>query len=672
MDRSSQAARLPEIQAEIGRLQADLAHLATRDEMSALERSVRALADDLLKSRSRDGIAALAGAVADLHGQVRTLSRTGLEDLHQRLSAEIAGLAARLDQIAGATEPGLEAMNAQVADLRRALARLADPQRLDALSHDVAELGRHVAEMRLQQAGAHQAGSAEMAALKGALDEIRASTQRAEDLASASPVPDQLQSLSRRLDLLMSRPEPARLDPLVAQIKALTDEMAGLTASRSEPVRAVAAVLDRLSGDVRSLSAEVAAGPDRVLARIDRLDETVRGADHAGEILSRFDRLHDAVESVARAASPALLVSRFDRLDEAVRQAGASAPPERLAAQFDGLRASLREAVEAAKGDEILGRFDRLDAAVRGSDGAERILARIDRLEETVQDAAPARPAEVEARFDRLEEAVRQIGEVADNANLELMLRAVGDKLERGAGAISLDALEEKLEALRRRVAEEVAEPVQQALQDTLAQVKALRGEAAMIAERAARSVLKEAGAPAGDVDALKRGFEELKALHATAEKKTQATLKAVHNALETLVARLPAGAAPADGTPADAPFPDGPVDPASARRLEAAVRKLHRAATSQAEEIVAGPASATPPRRATRSSSNPAPRAPPPRSPQPQPRPRRRRAIRAPCGRTSSPPPAAPPRPRARRPPAGRSPRRPPRTASRRSPTRP
>jgi localization factor PodJL len=112
-----------------------------------------------------------------------------------------------------------------------------------------------------------------------------------------------------------------------------------------------------------------------------------------------------------------------------------------------------------------------------------------------------------------------------------------------------------------------------------------------MIAERAARSVLKEAGAPAGDVDALKRGFEELKALHAAAEKKTQATLKAVHNALETLVGRLP-GAPAADPT-SGAPLPEGPVDPASARRLEAAVRKLHRAATSQAEEIVAGPADA-------------------------------------------------------------------------------
>ncbi|HEV2557924.1 MAG TPA: hypothetical protein VGU45_04790 [Microvirga sp.] len=485
-------AALQGIEREVERLRACFGGLVTRDEVATLEDLVRGLAADIAEPGSRADMAALAESVAHVQAEVRHLAQETSQDLHRRITQEVEGLARKLDQVAaaGAGRAGVEALGHQLADMRQALARMADPQRIERLAEEVAMLGRHVAEMRVQQVTA-----GDFAGLKSALEDIRVQLQRSEEDKGASEVPAELKSLNRRLDLLMSRPEPAGLDPITAQLSTLTERIGSLASS---------------------LSAGRSGTPDTLVSGM----ESLKG------------RVEALADSVASAPAP------------------------------------------------VLGRLDQLETTLR---------------------AASAAPEAVIGRIDRLEDVVRQIGEQTDMAPLEIMVRELLDKLERGGGtSASLDGLEQRLETLTTQITRQASDQVQQALAETLVHVKTLRGEAAIIAERAAKAAIREAHA-AGPVDAesLRQGFAELRALQADAEKRTQATLKAVHNALETLMARpqAPAVQRPAPAVPpafADAPAAHTPAaETPPAVRLEAAVRKLHAAALSQAEPPLPHPAPA-------------------------------------------------------------------------------
>ncbi len=565
------------IEQDIGRLQGTLADLATRDEVATLERSVRLLAAEMTRPRHQEEVKALAGTVADLRSYVHNLSSDLAQGLHQRISSEVDSLTRRLDLIAasGIDRATLEVLNAQVADMRQALGRMADPHRIDALADEVSALGRQIADLRLQQVSA-----SDFAALKGSLEEVRASVRRSEEAATSREIPDQLQSLSKRLDLLMSRPEPIDLEPLTDRIGSLSDQIALLSAQRAEVSAPVSTLVERLSGELRMLtaaatertepSAPVAALMTRLADRVDQL--AVQQAQSAAPQSAMLERLAAQMGALAaRGAEPqgpvADLIARLSsRLQD-------------LSGQAEGLESRLSSRLEDLSG-RAEGLEDRLARRVDGVTAetaslAERLSGRLDAL----ASQAGAVPQPFLDRFDRLEDGLRQIGEQADTAPIEIMLRAVHDKLERGAASPgTLDALEDRLEALTRRLAQASAEPVQHALAETLLHVKTLRGEAAMIAERAAKSALKEVQAgEADDLEAIRQGFAELKALQTSADKRTQATLKAVHNALETLVMRGPS---------APAAQVLGAADTSPAARLESAVRKLHKVAIAQAEEI--------------------------------------------------------------------------------------
>ena len=151
------------------------------------------------------------------------------------------------------------------------------------------------------------------------------------------------------------------------------------------------------------------------------------------------------------------------------------------------------------------------------------------------------------------------------------MVRGLVEKLELGqTGGANLDGLEQRLEVLARQLTRSASEQVQQALTETLTHVKTLRGDGHH------RGTGRESGDPRGAgrlarrSEAVKQGFAELRALQADAEKRTQATLKAVHNALETLMLRPPAA-------PAAGPSAAAPADALPAVRLEAAVRSSTR-----------------------------------------------------------------------------------------------
>jgi len=456
-----------EIRTEIDRLRSAMGGLATREEIAVLGQAMRQVSEELEQGRSAKELLTLAKSVAAVYRQVQTLSEDLAEGVHRRIGAEIELIKGRIDRIAesGADRSVVESLSRQIAEMRQDLACRAEPQQIERLSAEVGALSGQIAELR-----AHQVGRSDFAALKDSLENVCEALSRTVAIQEASTVPVQLQDLGRRLDVLASRPEPANLDPITAQLALLTEKMAAVTDSRLEQTETLTAMVGRLSAQVQ-----------------------------------------------------------------------------------------------------------------------------------TVADNTPSQEPLLK-RFDRLEDEVRQVGRQADSSKVELMLRSINEKLDqRPAPEAAFDALEQRIMSLADQFARTPAEPFRKIFDDVSSHLKKLQDETSIIAERAARAALKDAqssSAPAaGDLDALKQAFVELKALQTRSDKKTQETLRAVHDALESLVSRFPMRGPVAKpvGAPASSLSPTAPSgDMPSADRLEAAVRRLHAAALSQIEDISA--ASPAPP----------------------------------------------------------------------------
>jgi localization factor PodJL len=191
-------------------------------------------------------------------------------------------------------------------------------------------------------------------------------------------------------------------------------------------------------------------------------------------------------------------------------------------------------------------------------------------------------------RFDRIEQGLQDVGQRATTAKVEEMLRSIDEKLDRApAQQLELDALERQIVSLAERLGEHSDGPLRKTLNDATDNLHTIQSKAIEIAERAARAAVKEIQPnlpDAGDLDTLKQGFVELKALQTWSDKKTQETLRAVNSALETLVSRFPEQSAIAHRV--DTSMQTLPEEMPPADRLEVAVRRLHTAALSQVEEV--------------------------------------------------------------------------------------
>src|SRR5690606_452467 len=123
------------------------------------------------------------------------------------------------------------------------------------------------------------------------------------------------------------------------------------------------------------------------------------------------------------------------------------------------------------------------------------------------------------------------------------MLRGIDEKLDRAPlGPWSLERIEAQITSLAERLSHQSDASLQTILDEATSRFHNLRSDAADIAEKAAKAALQDLqGTHPGavDLDALKQGFVELKALQIRAEKATQETLRAVHGSLEALMARF-------------------------------------------------------------------------------------------------------------------------------------
>jgi localization factor PodJL len=458
------------------------------------------------------------------------------------LRTDMSRLAESLEQPAAAVlPPALDGIRADIDHLRATLTGLATRDEVAAVDQAVRDLSGHLDAGHATKDVQTLAGS--VAALCRRVQSLSEDVEEGVHRRLGA----QIEEIKDRIDAAAKTGvDRFAVEFLAGQIADLRQELA----ARAEPQQ-----IERLSDEVGALRLQVADLRDNQVGRTD------------------FAALKNALETVCSALSRTVAAQEADTVPEQL---------QRLSRTLDAL-ASRPEPEPTDLGpvaEQLALLTDRM-AAITDTrlEQTEMLAARMERLSsqlDAVADRSSHEP--VLKRFDRLEEELRQTC----------------------ASGSALDALEQRIAALAEHIARPAPEPFRQAFDEAASHLKKLQDESASIAEKAARTVLQDAlrGTPAaGDLDALKQGFVELKALQTRSDKKTQETLRAVRDALETLVARYPeqGGWAPRlAGTPAEAAGRASGEMP-SADRLEAAVRRLHAAALSQIADASGQPRETSP-----------------------------------------------------------------------------
>ncbi|MBA1156059.1 SEL1-like repeat protein [Microvirga mediterraneensis] len=475
------------------------------------------------------------------------------------LRADMSRLTAHLEQPHSFWAPAVEGIRTEIDGLRAGIESLATRDEIAALGAALGSIGKEL--------------------------EQGPTTKDLRTLASSITVLyEQVQSLSEDVSDGLHR----RIGREIDQIKGKIDALASTGVDRS--------VVDFLSGQIVDMRQDLAhrAEPQQI----------ARLSDDIGTISRQLSELR--LHQVSKSDFTALKTSLDDVCSALYVTATAqetSKVPEQLETLSRRIDALVRRpdpvstdlAPISAQLALLTERMANLSESRVG--GSETLTGTIERLTSRIDAVAERETASHEPlmrRFDRIEQELRELARQPDATGMAQMLRSIDEKLERTPPhPAGLDNLERQIRTLTERFEQVPGEALHTVLTEATGHLRSLQDEAVGIAERAARTVLNDIrpSLPAtGDLDVLKHGFVELKALHNRSDRKTQETLRAVHDALEALVSRLPnetaisiagaVGSSPSLGVE--------PLQPAD--RLEAAVRRLHAATLTQIEETAPAP----------------------------------------------------------------------------------
>jgi localization factor PodJL len=526
-----------------------------------------AIAEIARRQRDLDGVAAPRRSLRD-----QLLTRAGAPDRNversvEALQTEIAGLAARLDDMRRAAQ---EAPNQN--DIVGLVARIDDVRRNTQQApnqNDIATLTARIDEMRRDTQKV--LNQTDLSGLAARFDEIRRETQKTpsqDDLErlrrevadlsrglsdldprrSMSALETAMQDLTRRVETLRGDGDRGQL---LAPIEAIASDLR-LALSQIDPrshlsaleegVRTMArkleglrapsidsAAFDRLerqTGEIRALLAEATARPQpveklerQIAALADRLDKATAGASASG----RAD-VETAVADIRAFISNARPDDAFLKVDSRLEQ---------LSAKLDE---ALRAQPAPASGGAATGPAAKLDTS-----HLERMIRSISEKIDAVR--APGDPAALERVMQgfttRIEETLRQprAGAAPDTSGLEQTVRSLADRIET-LRPQQADA--KALEAVMRALADKIE--AAQAPQVDGQAIEALERQVAAIASR-----LETAGPSNSALAALERSMSDIfvhleEMRNVTVDAAEAAARSAVSHALERAPAAAPAG----------------------------------------------------------------------------------------------------------------------------------
>ncbi|MGU3537194.1 hypothetical protein [Methylobacterium sp. A54F] len=339
---------IAELQRETARLRDSINALATGQDVGKLEQAVISLATGVERAQQSADLVAIAGPVEQIRAQVEQLADDVAENVHARVSQDVERLAARVDGALAASggdvtadRGALASLFGELEEIRRLIAGLAGPERIQSLVQGLQAISAQIADLR-SSAGGESAG---VAGLRPILEEIRSGLR--------SPAPadlaEQVQSLAEKLDALHQRGAGADSEAILGRIDALSDKVDRVSAS---PVGDLIGRLENLGetlkhpalpgGDVASIHAAL-----RNLAeKVDRV-----GARPGGEGLDALEQqvvtLANRLEAPGRDPGLASLERTMTDLLQQVSALRAAAPDE--AAVERAARNAVADTIGAAR-----------------------------------------------------------------------------------------------------------------------------------------------------------------------------------------------------------------------------------------------------------------------------------------------------------------------------------
>ena len=325
------------LHADIAALRHSLGELATRQEVGALEHTLRDLGQriDGARADERD-LTRIVQPLAVIEAEVRRLSETVGTEAKTRASVDLQGLARKLDTLLekDVTPAILERLSGELGDIRALMRDLVDPQRVRTLAEQVAGLNHQVAQVR------RQFGSADFSSLTSTIDEIRTAV-RARAPAEGQPsatIAREIEGLSARIDGALATVGTS--GEVTAQLERLTGRIDGALAAAGTPK-----------------------GLELLAERIDRLNDNLGRSQREGELKPIEDMLRGLTDKLDQAQGGDLdgLERQIAHLSEQVERSSgqpAFASLERamgdLLAQMQTLRSETAEAAERAVRSTII------------------------------------------------------------------------------------------------------------------------------------------------------------------------------------------------------------------------------------------------------------------------------------------------------------------------------
>lgn len=444
--------------------------------------------------------------------------------------ASITAMMRRLDALDRSLNEDRDALRAEAA--RAAEARTAslgqNSIQVGQVTERLAEIERRMGDLNSQFSGPRplgRRGRPLVAEMREAVEEVR---RRQRELDASGPAAE------------ANGPSPA-IAELQAETSRLRESLGGLATGRD--VSALEQAMRSLSTDVQRARepAEFAAPIETMRRQVEHLAEEFADNVHA-RLVGEVERLANQAngtlgDALASHADQNALDGVHHELDEIRQMIAGLAGPERIQSLAQSLQAisSQIAKLQVGAGSAGIAELKPLLEEIRNgiaSPGDTRVLlGRIEALAETMQ--RPAAPGD-------------------DLASMHALLRGVAEKVERvGSGAGNLDALENQVVTLARRLETGTASPsvagLERTMSELLTQIVSLRDETSVEAavERATRKAIADTIGAAGHVpglgkiDAFRADLDDLRARQVSADRRMQATLDGLNTVLSRLVDRL-------------------------------------------------------------------------------------------------------------------------------------
>ncbi|MDV2984604.1 UNVERIFIED_CONTAM: hypothetical protein Q9R58_09825 [Methylobacteriaceae bacterium AG10] len=340
-----------ELQRETSRLRDALGGLATGRDVGELEQTMQAVASDLQRARDPQELAAIAAPIELMRVQVERLAGDVADNVHARVAGEVERLVAKVDDVLSgalsgpADQSALDSVFRELDEIRRLVASLAGPERIQSLAQGVQAISVQIAQLQRDE-------DAGMAAIKPLLEEIRG------ELKSPDPSREMPRELLGRFEALadrLGRTETGPVGELIARLETVAEKVDRVSADGSG--------LDALERHVLALASRLDAprDTDPAIARLER---------SMGDLLAQVAALRsgtDLESTVARAVRDAV--------------AGSAAPLKAAGGDFELLRADLAELRANQKGSD-----QRLQSTM---EGVHTVLTRLsEQLDRTMTSPA--------------------------------------------------------------------------------------------------------------------------------------------------------------------------------------------------------------------------------------------------------------------------------------------